>query len=143
MPVINRSALMPYSALDLYSIVNDVKSYPKFLPWCRETRVLYEDKNSMEASVHINKGPLKQWFTTKNILIEGCQIDMLLVDGPFQRLTGSWYFTGLEASASRIELHLDFEFNSVVASRLVTPVFSQIANTMVGSFCKRAEEIIS
>ncbi|MFT7675114.1 MAG: ribosome-associated toxin RatA of RatAB toxin-antitoxin module, partial [Gammaproteobacteria bacterium] len=71
MPVINRSALMPYSALDLYSIVNDVKSYPEFLPWCRETRVLYEDKNSMEASVHINKGPLKQWFTTKNILIEG------------------------------------------------------------------------
>jgi ribosome-associated toxin RatA of RatAB toxin-antitoxin module len=142
MPIINRSALMPYSAIDLYSIVNDVKSYPDFLPWCRETKVLYEDDNNMEASVYINKGPLKQWFTTKNNLIDGSQIDMSLVDGPFQRLTGSWYFTRLEENASRIELHLDFEFNSVVASSLVTPIFSQIANTMVGSFCKRAEEIM-
>ncbi len=32
MPQISRTALVPYSAEQMYQLVNDVQSYPQFLP---------------------------------------------------------------------------------------------------------------
>ena len=34
-----RSAIVPHSALAMYRLVEDIESYPRFLPWCVETRV--------------------------------------------------------------------------------------------------------
>lgn len=140
MPTIHRSALMPYSASTMYNIVNDVEAYPRFLPWCGGARINHRDQTSMQASVLIKKGLLNHWFTTQNRLTENQRIEMKLVDGPFQQLYGTWHFQGLEDNASKIELDLTFEFSSGVATSVLTPLFSQIANTMVDSFCQRAYE---
>jgi ribosome-associated toxin RatA of RatAB toxin-antitoxin module len=40
MPVINRSALVPYSAAEMYALVDDIETYPQFLPWCRRDRFI-------------------------------------------------------------------------------------------------------
>ena len=37
---IQRSALLPYPAQALFDLVNDVASYPDFLPWCAASEVL-------------------------------------------------------------------------------------------------------
>lgn len=37
MPQISRTALVPYSAEQMYQLVNDVQSYPQFLPGCTES----------------------------------------------------------------------------------------------------------
>jgi ribosome-associated toxin RatA of RatAB toxin-antitoxin module len=29
-----RSAIVPHSAAQLYALVEDIESYPRFLPWC-------------------------------------------------------------------------------------------------------------
>ncbi|AXB18864.1 Ribosome association toxin RatA [Salmonella enterica subsp. enterica serovar Napoli] len=34
MPQISRTALVPYSAEQMYQLVNDVQSYPQFCPVC-------------------------------------------------------------------------------------------------------------
>ena len=34
MPQITRSALVPFSAKQMFDLVNDVESYPAFLPGC-------------------------------------------------------------------------------------------------------------
>ncbi|STR20927.1 oligoketide cyclase/lipid transport protein [Klebsiella oxytoca] len=39
MPQISRTALVPFSAEQMYQLVNDVKSYPDFLPGCTGSRV--------------------------------------------------------------------------------------------------------
>jgi len=41
MAKIERSALMPYPARVMYDIVNDVRHYPEFLPWCGDSRIEY------------------------------------------------------------------------------------------------------
>ena len=64
---------------------------------------------------------------------------MVLIDGPFKKLEGQWSFSKLEEEACRIELNLEFEFKSGIASTILTPIFTQIANTMVDSFCRRAD----
>jgi len=41
MKKISRTALLPYSALQMYNLVNDVAAYPKFLPWCGAAEVAF------------------------------------------------------------------------------------------------------
>ena len=65
---------------------------------------------------------------------------MALLDGPFKQLQGAWTFQALDQESSKIELDLTFEFSSGLATSVLTPIFSQIANTMVDSFCARAHE---
>lgn len=141
MPKIHRSALMPYSAETMYDIVNDVVAYPEFLPWCGGSKILSQDDASMDASVLMKKGKLNHWFSTRNQLEKNQTIDMQLIDGPFKKLAGSWHFHELDADSCKIELNLEFEFSLGLASALLTPIFSQIANTMVDSFCSRAYEV--
>ena len=95
----------------------------------------------MEASVLMKKGPLNHWFSTQNRLLKYQRIDMKMLEGPFRQLEGSWQFQELDAESCKVELKLEFEFSSGLTSALLTPVFSQIANTMVDSFCMRAQEV--
>lgn len=141
MPKIHRSALMPYSAETMFNIVNDVVAYPDFLPWCGDSNILSQDERSMDASVLMKKGKLNHWFSTHNELKTNQSIDMKLIDGPFKKLEGIWRFHKLDADSCKIELDLEFEFSLGLASTLLTPIFTQIANTMVDSFCARAYEV--
>ncbi len=141
MPVISRSALLPYSATVMYDIVNQVEAYPEFLPWCGGARLHQADETSMEASIQISVAGLDQWFKTRNSMVAGESIEITLVDGPFKQLHGQWQFTPLDDEGCKIELVLTFEFKRGLAAALIAPAFTRIANTMVDSFCERARDL--
>lgn len=138
MPEIRRSALMPFPAQFMYEIVNDVDSYPEFLPWCGGVKVHQLDNTSMEASILMRGAGLNHWFKTRNTMLPGQSIEMELVEGPFSKLEGLWSFTPIDSDGCKIELMLLFEMKQGLASSLIAPAFSHIANTMVDSFCDRA-----
>ena len=125
----------------MFNIVNDVDAYPNFLPWCGDSKILSQDEFSMDASILMKKGKLNHWFSTHNELKTNQSIGMRLLDGPFKKLEGCWRFHELDADSCKIELDLEFEFSLGLASALLTPIFTQIANTMVDSFCSRAYEV--
>jgi ribosome-associated toxin RatA of RatAB toxin-antitoxin module len=56
-------------------------------------------------------------------------------------LEATWNFKSLRADACKIDFDMQYEFSSIILEQLVGPVFGMIANTMVDSFCKRAEVI--
>ena len=86
---IQRSALLPYPAQALYDLVNDVASYPQFLPWCSASVVLEASESEMRATLTVAKGGMSQQFTTRNVLTPGASIEMRLVDGRFPSCTVS------------------------------------------------------
>ena len=140
MPEIRRSALMPYPVQFMYDIVNDVESYPEFLPWCGGVKIHQLDNSSMEASILMRGAGLNHWFKTRNTMVPGQSIEMELVEGPFSKLEGLWRFTAIDSDGCKIELMLQFEMKQGLASTLIAPAFSRIANTMVDSFCERARD---
>lgn len=83
---------------------------------------------------------LNHWFKTRNSMVPGQSIEMELVEGPFSKLEGLWSFTPIDSDGSKIELMLQFEMKQGLASTLIAPAFSRIANTMVDSFCERARD---
>jgi len=138
---VSRSAFVPYAASKMYALVADVEKYPGFLPWCRAARVRTPGEETVEASLEIGRGPIRKTFTTRNVMIRDSRIDIGLIDGPFKHLQGCWQFMTLDGEGSRIVLNLEFEFSNALLRRTLGPLFSEIANTMVDAFCRRAKEL--
>ena len=104
MPQISRTALVPYSAEQMYQLVNDVQSYPQFLPGCTGSRILESTPGLMTAAVDVSKAGISKTFTTRNQLTSNQSILMSLVDGPFKKLIGGWKFTPLSQDACRLPI---------------------------------------
>jgi len=47
----------------------------------------------------------------------------------------------LSDSACKIEFHLGYEFSNGFLEKLISPVFTHIANTFVEGFVSRAEQV--
>lgn len=139
MKAIHRSALVPYSAEEMYALVSDIESYGTFLPWCGGARIVAREPDSVTAAIDIAYHGVNKTFTTRNRLVPGRAMELQLVDGPFKTLQGDWRFDALEDRASKVSLDLKFEFSNPVLGLVADPVFSNIANGLVESFCRRAE----
>jgi ribosome-associated toxin RatA of RatAB toxin-antitoxin module len=137
-----RSILVAHSAEKMYALVNDVPSYPTFLPWCGGAEILEHSDARMKARVDIAYLGLHQSFTTDNALEPNKKIDLKLVSGPFSKLTGQWRFTPLGDIGCKVEFELHYSFEGLLEV-LVAPVFDRIAATFVDAFVKRADEMYS
>jgi ribosome-associated toxin RatA of RatAB toxin-antitoxin module len=149
---VNKSVLIWYSARQMFDLVTDVASYPQFLPWCDQARVI-ESAGPTEsalatAQVGISLGGVRQTFTTRNthsITADGAlQVHLQLVQGPFSQLDGAWLFTPVGSAAHnscKVELRLGYDFDSATLAALVGPVFDKIASSLVDAFVKRSEQV--
>jgi ribosome-associated toxin RatA of RatAB toxin-antitoxin module len=141
MTSVSRSALVPFSAGQMFDLVEGVEQYPQFLPWCSGTLVGHRDPQTTNATININYRGIKQSFSTENHKQPPELMTIRLVEGPFRALDGEWRFTPLGSDACRIDFRLSYEFSSTLLEKLVGPVFGHIAGTMVDAFLKRADVI--
>ncbi|GAL21657.1 SRPBCC family protein [Vibrio maritimus] len=141
MQQVTRSALVMFSADQMFNLVNDVASYPDFLPGCSGSRVLEATNSAMVASVDVSKAGISKTFTTANTLVHGSEILMELVDGPFKMLKGVWSFIPLDDQACKVELKLEFEFSSKMIELAFGKIFHDVTSNMVNAFTKRAKEV--
>lgn len=141
MSSVSRSAIVPYSAAQMYALVNDIESYPEFVPWCSKSTSKSISENQKEAALYFSRGAVKTSFTTRNTLLINESIDLDLVDGPFSQLHGSWKFIDIDGDGSRVQLDLDFELSSRMLKIALESFFNQICDRLVTSFVQRANDI--
>ncbi|HLV47781.1 MAG TPA: type II toxin-antitoxin system RatA family toxin [Aliidiomarina sp.] len=141
MSQIERSALVPYSDRQMYTLVNDVARYPEFVPSCDASRVISESAQEIVAELSISKAGIRHAFTTKNTLFEPNHVRLELVDGPFKHLSGDWEFKALSADACKVTLRLDFEFSSKLLHFAFGKVFNEMTSRMVDAFAQRARQV--
>ncbi len=139
--IVARSALVMHKAEEMFTLVNDVHRYPEFLPWCGGAEELIHTEHEVIATITIAFKGINKTFTTRNQLIGNEKMILTLVNGPFSTLSGVWEFTPLTTTASKIALNLEFDFSSKIAASIIGPVFKTIADSMIDSFCKRADEV--
>lgn len=141
MHTLKRNALVPYSARQMFELVDAIEDYPRFLPWCHNSQIISRTEEEVVASLDITWKGMHKSFTTRNRLTPYQQIVISLVNGPLQRLDGVWEFNALDEYACKIILDLEFEFTGRFIDKLFQPVFQHIANTLVDAFCKRAQDL--
>ena len=148
---VKKSVLLWYSPREMFDLVVDVASYPKFLPWCQKAEVLGDEAGAVTARLHLAYAGVRHAFTTRNSHVPGESVTMSLVDGPSSRLDGSWRFIPIGTPAAsrpeagpqacRVEFELSYAFSSRPLEMVVSPVFDRIANTFVDAFVARAEQV--
>lgn len=138
MSVIERSALVPRPAAQMYTLVNAVEDYPRRFTWCVDAAVLEDAPDQRVARLDLRVAGLKLSFVTRNRLHPGERIEMALVEGPFRSLAGQWRFVQLGQLGCRVSLHLDFEPDSRLLGAAVRAGFSSLADRLVADFCAEA-----
>ncbi|WP_413737456.1 SRPBCC family protein [Sodalis sp. RH21] len=141
MPHISRSALVPYSAEQMFALVNDIRAYPEFIPGCTGSRVLGKEGNELTAEMDVSKAGISKTFRTRNVITDNQSIVMRLVEGPFRSFAGDWRFTTLSPEACKVEFEMSFEFKSKLIELAFGPIFKEMANSMVQAFTQRAKEV--
>lgn len=141
MNTLKRSALVPYSARQMFELVNNIEDYPRFLPWCQSSQIISRSETEVVATLEIAWKGMRKSFTTKNILHPHDQIEMTLVTGPMKHMYGKWDFISVEEHACKVLLDMEFEFSGSFMDKLFQPIFQHIANSLVDAFCKHAVEL--
>jgi ribosome-associated toxin RatA of RatAB toxin-antitoxin module len=141
MTTIHRSAIVPYSAHQMFDLVADIPSYPKFLPWCGGARITSAQGDEVIAAIDIAYSGVHRTFSTRNLLQRDKMMEIQLLEGPFSYLQGFWQFKALDEQSCKISLDLEFEVANRIVGLALTPVFSNIANQLVDRFHRRATEL--
>lgn len=138
---VKSTAVVAQSAARIYALINDIESYPAFLPWCKSARVESRSDAEVVATLGMKLGPLQLEFTTRNQLDPEHRITIALERGPFKQLDGIWLLTPIGDSGCRVDLQLQFEFSIGVLGAVLTPLFTQISASLVGAFVARARQV--
>ena len=145
MPTHSETRPMPYSAQQMYDLVADVASYPKFLPWCAAARirsVTHEGASQvMDADLVISFKVFRERFGSRVVLWpEDKKLDTEYLDGPFKYMKSSWSFADTDDGCD-VSFFVDFEFKNVVLQGIIGVVFNEAMQRIVKAFEKRAQDL--
>ncbi|AZL14966.1 type II toxin-antitoxin system RatA family toxin [Rickettsiales endosymbiont of Stachyamoeba lipophora] len=137
---------LPFSPLQLYELVLDINSYPKFIPWCAASRVLETHEDYLIADLVIKFSGLSEKYTSKVIKFpyentqHFAEIKVELISGPFKHLYNYWKFNGQE-NGTEIEFEIAFSFNSSILEKLMSLMFEKALVKMIDAFEEQANKI--
>jgi ribosome-associated toxin RatA of RatAB toxin-antitoxin module len=146
---VKHSALVAQPPGRLFALINDVESYPRFIPWCTHAKVLSRSDREIVATIGVQRGPLQSELTTRNELVPDSRIVMHLVDGPFKMLTGEWLLapiagmsgTGNEGGGCRVQLTMKFAFKNPLTAMLFEQKFAETVSSLMDAFVARARAL--
>jgi ribosome-associated toxin RatA of RatAB toxin-antitoxin module len=138
---VERSALVNYSAQQMFDLINDIEAYPQFMDGCVGAKILARGDDWLEARLELSKAGVSQSFVTRNQLQPPLCMTLSLVDGPFKFLTGAWRFTPLGDKACKVSLSLEFELGNRLLGLAAGKLFEAVSNRQVDSLCARAKHI--
>jgi ribosome-associated toxin RatA of RatAB toxin-antitoxin module len=141
MASINQSALVEYSAEQMFDLVNDIEAYPEFMQGCTRAKVLSQSDTELVGELRLSMGGISKQFTTRNQLIRPERIEMRLVEGSFRNFSSQWIFQALTEAACKVSLEMEFELQLGFMDFAAGTLISNVANSQVAAIVKRAHEV--
>lgn len=149
MPTHSETRTLPYTAQQMYDLVADVASYPKFLPWCAAARIrsvtpVQTERGAadeMLADLVISFKVFRERFGSRVVLHpEVKHIDTEYLDGPFKYMKSTWDFADVDGGVE-VKFFVDFEFKNIVLQKAIGLVFNEAMHRIVAAFEARAEAL--
>ncbi|MFT5066651.1 MAG: coenzyme Q-binding protein COQ10 [Reinekea sp.] len=141
----SETKFLPYTAQQMYDLVSDVASYPKFLPWTAATRIRSTtdqgDHVEMRADLVISFKVFREMFGSRVLLWPADKkIDTAYLDGPFKHMQSQWQFVDVDGGCD-VSFNVDFEFKNRLLQGAAGLFFYEAMQRVVRSFEARAAEI--
>ena len=141
MTSINQSALVEYSAEQMFDLVNDIEAYPQFMQGCAGAKVLSQSDTELVGELSLSMGGISKQLTTRNRLFRPERIEMRLVEGSLRNFSSQWNFKALSDRACKVSLQMEFELQLGFMDFAAGTLISNVANNQVAAIVKRAHEV--
>jgi ribosome-associated toxin RatA of RatAB toxin-antitoxin module len=138
---ISKEKIVPYSAVNMYSLVADIEKYPDFVPYCTNSEILSSSGSNVEAVIEVSYLGISQHLTTKNITTPTSQITMNLIKGPLDMLQGCWSFIDINSTSSKVSLKIDLGTGNKTLSVLTAGLLGKVTTQIMNSFILRAKQL--
>jgi ribosome-associated toxin RatA of RatAB toxin-antitoxin module len=138
---VSRSALVPYTPEQMFALVEDVESYPQFLPWVSAAELIERSPQQVVGRLHMHRGGMRETVTTRNVLTPPREITLNLVAGPFKTLEGRWSFEPIGARGTNVGLTIRFELANSMLNLLFARAFEKNCSQLVDAFVARARAL--
>jgi coenzyme Q-binding protein COQ10 len=143
MPKIVENKIMNFSAKEIYDLVVDVENYPLFLPWCKNAHIT---KHISDANFHaellINFKNIFEKYTSDVVFLQKSAseyfVEARAIKGPFKNLVNQWKISEIDHKKTQVEFFLEFEFNSILLTKMLGAIFSSATQKMMNAFENRA-----
>lgn len=145
MPHHAETRILPFGSDQMFALVGDVASYPRFLPWTAAARVRsvtpQGDHSVMLADLVISFKVFRETFGSRVTLWPDlCRIDTAYLDGPFKYLESQWNFRDV-AGGCEVSFVVDFEFRNRLLQGAAGMFFNEAMQRIVRAFERRAHEL--
>ena len=141
--IVKHSATVPCTCKQIYDLINDIESYPKFLRRCSDAYIDQSHSDGYTATLVFQIGAIKKEVVTRNTVTPHSEIKLELVSGPFKTFNGKWMLTPVGSNACRVDLNVNYDFSSKLLAKTLGPFFNTLQKTMIDGFCKEAERKFS
>lgn len=134
-----------HAAGDMFDLVADMDSYPKFVPLCSGMKVRGRTTTAEGVEVAIARMTVSykifhEHFTTRVTMNRPeLWISVDYLDGPLKVLSNRWSFKPVDERTCEVEFYIDYEFKSRVLSGLMGAVFDAAFRKFASAFEARAD----
>jgi coenzyme Q-binding protein COQ10 len=143
---------VPYSAADMFAIVCDVESYPKFVPRCGALRVRH--RSAVGQGIEVIVAEMEVDFKTiyeritSRVTCNAPRLEILVeyIDGPFKCLENRWSFHDESSDPdgglrSVVDFFIAYEFRNRALGMVISAMFNSVFQKYADAFIKRADEV--
>lgn len=146
MPKFETVRTVAHGADHMFDLVADIESYPDFIPYCENTRLL-ERREEATASVllvdmTVGYRFIRETFRSRVTLDrQALDIRADYISGPIKTLVNEWTFEPLTEASCRIHFFLDYEFRSRAFGALMNAMFDRVFKRFADAFEARADAV--
>lgn len=147
MPSFNTTHRVRHSAAEMFELVADIESYPRFVPLCRALRVRRRTENegilTLIADMEVGYKAIRETFTSR-VTCERLagKIIVEYIDGPFRHLENRWIFHDRdEGKSCLVEFRISYEFKSRALGLLMGGMFDTAFRKFTEAFENRADVV--
>lgn len=131
---------------DVYALVSDVESYPKFINLLTALRIKSRE-NTDDGSVLVAEARARYKFVSEKFVTRVTLHDrdhtirVDLVKGPFRSLVNTWEILALPDGSSLVDFNIDFEFSNPMLNMLLNAGKERAVSFIIAAFISRAEQL--
>ncbi len=140
---LKRTVLLPYSAEDMFDLIERAEAYPQFLPWCTAATILERSDDWVAARIEFAYLKVRFGFQTRNPKRRPEWLQVRLVEGPFRRFHADWHLTPLGNQGCKISFDLSYEIAEGMLDKIAATAVELVSRSMMDAFVKRAENTLT
>ncbi len=146
MPKFSSVRHVRHNAQDMFALVADVESYPKFVPMCEALAIRSSRERDgvtlLVAAMTVGYKAIRETFTSQVSLRPAEHvIDVSYIDGPFRYLDNRWRFADRGDGTSDVHFDIDYEFKNRMLGALMGVMFDRAFRKFSEAFEARADAI--